>query len=678
MSHWGRARVYRAIIAPVALLLATLSFSTSIAGNLDDAFILLVYVRHFARSGSIYWNIEEGPVDGCTSILDMVFKAGLYKVLSGDLFALDWLVTFASLLIATLCVYWFTYALVRRFGELTSAGATVLSACAAFAMATNRASAEGAKMLLETPLFLLTVLVSVASLLLPRTFSLRARVWLGASWILVALARPEGLALVVMAAGYFVWTQRGRLAFSALALPIAIAATVLGSYWLWHIIRFGYWAPNTYYAKTSDSRWSEIHDGVNYVHSFVLVSPTWAIPALASVVLSPLLLLFSWRAPAKRAFLFLSGAALASLAAVIVSGGDLYWGLGRFLAPCTTLGLIALIVAGIGLRGRARLLAPTVMAMLTVGSLWCAHRSGEMRIWPRDTASGLGGRELYGVGHLRDLGVHTLAQTDYQRAKYYDDDLQVIDATGLNDKVAAHLPAPGQVLRGKGGIGYELSRQPDAISHGTQSQVSITPMANYTGWEITRDAVLVERYLNTLTPQWLHELEPLSRGYRATSYPTYSSRPEEDAPREGGISFMNVWLRDDIAVRIADPRVIVSPLTPNLVIALDSAALDGFSRVERDGDIPFRWTMGAARLDVPGTIGPNCQAVVTTWYGSLPFQVSWDHQPLSRVNDGPRWSLPSSALSTHVLEIASGTFAAGDRNVGVLVTGVGVICGLSR
>jgi hypothetical protein len=67
----------------VTLGLSVLTFARARPGGYDDPYILLVYVRHLAQSGSIYWNAEEGPVDGCTSMLDLVVKTGIYKLLEG-------------------------------------------------------------------------------------------------------------------------------------------------------------------------------------------------------------------------------------------------------------------------------------------------------------------------------------------------------------------------------------------------------------------------------------------------------------------------------------------------------------------------------------------------------------------------------------------------------------------
>ena len=401
------------------------------------------------------------------------------------------------------------------------------------------------------------------------------------------------------------------------------------------------------------------------------MSPSWAIPALMSVILAPVLALFSWHPPARRAFLLLVSAALASLAAVVFSGGDVYWGLGRFLAPCTTLATLALLVAGFGLRGNARWVAPVTMALLVSGSLWCAWHE-PTSIWPRDTASGLDGRENEAFERLRGLGVHTFAQTDYQRAKFYDDDLLVIDATGLNDKIAAHLPAPGQVLRGKGGLAYALSRSPDALSYGTRSHLSNQPMALFTSFELTHDAALVDQYLFAEAPGSLAELSMLTHDYRPVSYPVWVlGLSEERTLAFPNGSFMNVWLRNDLASKVEG--VTVAAAQPSRLIALDSPALEGFSRVERSGDQLIRWTTGLARVAIDGVIGANCEVIVTTWYGSLPFGVTWDGQPLSRAA-GPRWSVAPSAARSHVLGIESETFDAGDRRVGVLVSGVALEC----
>src|SRR5262249_30109253 len=51
-------------------------------------------------------------------------------------------------------------------------------------------------------------------------------------------------------------------------------------------------------------------------------------------------------------------------------------------------------------------------------------------------------------------------QYDFQRAKYFPDEVLVVDGSGLSNQEIAHRPAPGQVLCGKGNASLDLALRP--------------------------------------------------------------------------------------------------------------------------------------------------------------------------------------------------------------------------
>ncbi|MGH7330557.1 MAG: hypothetical protein ACREJX_19585, partial [Polyangiaceae bacterium] len=350
-------------------------------------------------------------------------------------------------------------------------------------------------MLLEPPLFLLTLFIALGLQLLPSAFSRRKLVALGVSWVCVALARPEGLALVVLFAAFFWWREREQIEARDLALPISIAGVCLGAYFIWHTIYFGHWAPNTYYAKKSDSRWFEIRDGYGYV-AFYVKTEGWARIAIGSVLLSPLLLFVrAWESvDARRVYAFLSLTAIVNLATIVYAGGDCYWGYARFLSTCITLTVLALVVAGAALGGPARFVGLTVLGCLLTGSVLAMFAAKK---WERNAHSlSLDAIGPYSMACQRDgaraiasLGLSQVAQTDFQVLKYFHDELEVIDASALNDKVAAHLPAPGPVLGGKGGIPYAIDRHAEVLVLGPWIFTPI-PMAHFPDDEIVRDSTM--------------------------------------------------------------------------------------------------------------------------------------------------------------------------------------------
>src|SRR5262249_49876823 len=148
------------------------------------------------------------------------------------------------------------------------------------ALVANRSAMDGASFLLETPLYLATVMAGCATWLLVKEWTRPLLVVLGVEWTLVALARPEGLALAACFLPVFSIRTRKRI-------PLGTAAVLLGSYYAWHTLHFGYWAPNTFYAKTSSVRLNEIADGI--LHARIFARSRWGALSLFTILTSPAL-----------------------------------------------------------------------------------------------------------------------------------------------------------------------------------------------------------------------------------------------------------------------------------------------------------------------------------------------------------------------------------------------------
>ena len=138
------------------------------------------------------------------------------------------------------------------------------------------------------------------------------------------------------------------------------------AYHAWHLARFGALAPNTFYAKSSDSRWNEAKDGLAYVASFARTFR--GAVAVALFALAPLFALArrAWSSePLRRASLLASLACALSVGEVILGGGDGYEGT-RFLAVPLALSLASLAIAAQGASGRFALAPVAALAFFAI------------------------------------------------------------------------------------------------------------------------------------------------------------------------------------------------------------------------------------------------------------------------------------------------------------------------
>jgi hypothetical protein len=449
------------VAASVARLAAT------IPGNIDDAFILMVYVRHLVSNGALFWNATDGPVDGFTSFLDLLLKSAV-ALLTGaaPLPATFW--TTVALHAAVPCVamalvFWFTR---ERKWHVRLAWAVA----AGLLLGTSPPLAEGSSFLLETPLYAVLGL-SLVGLHLACDRYTRSRVALLVGLcVLVSLARPEGVAIALGVLAVFAWEQRAELSLRTRAGALLAFAAIMAAYYAWHFWRFSALAPNTYYAKASASRWNEIADGWAYVKRY-FASFEGAI-ALLPVIAAPLAL---WRgdwidARSRRRYAVACVAALGTALEVVVAGGDCYAG-GRFLALPALLGLVTLFYGATRSAGGLRIgfaVSLSALGGLQVVQLlakapdqWLADEEDTMP-WPlREDLFACERRVAEALLHAVPQG-GAIAETDFQRLKYFADDLRVIDLHGLSDREIAHQRVTRPVQWGKYDPATAVRLRPEA------------------------------------------------------------------------------------------------------------------------------------------------------------------------------------------------------------------------
>jgi hypothetical protein len=546
--------------------ISLLELALSKPRSLDDAFIVFVYAKHLLATGSFYWNAQEGSVDGFTSLLDVIAKAFATLLYGGRGITAGFWATVVCHAGAALAGSVVVFHLAR--GRLLHRA--ILAATAGLAIASNPSLGFASSFLLEGPLVALGV-VTACGLVMRDRWSRGTLVGLGTALVALSLTRPELVPISAGFAAFFAHQQR-ELRLHQRLLPLYILASVLLVYFTWHWRVFGYLAPNTYFAKASDSRWSEIHDGWNYVSEFA--RNRFRLGLLFMICLAPALSLGRWEGAAWRwRYLLVSSTAIVALGMIIVSGGDCYVGSRFFVLPII-LFLVAISVAAARQQGWYRAVPSAILGIVAIASVQGVVRKipeaiAAIRMWPVSEADF--SCEIEATTTLAHALPHTAwVQYDFQRAKYFQDEVVIVDGTGLSNQSIAHLPAPGQVLWGKGDAWRDFRLRPEVWFIGFHFMSSV-PATTYDPEDMASNPDVQHRLFGYGLPRELGE--QIKDSYRLASVRACDQ-------------YMNVLLRNDVAARLGDnDHVMVSNASTAPGRSTDAAAAARHPPVDSNDDV---------------------------------------------------------------------------------------------
>lgn len=291
----------------------------------DDAFISMRYAEHLVDGHGLVFNRDpnEAPVEGYTNFAwTMWLAVGMAVGFGGEMIA-SWASFWGAVAHAG------TVLLLAVLAWRASGGRAVvpIAACG-YAVLHHAASLAPAG--LETAMFalLVTALLSFAI----RLRCARAARLAGFVGVLLAMTRPDG-GLFVAITGCFVlfdaWQRRAPRLLLAYVLPFLVCFV---PYLLWRRLYYGYWVPNTFYAKSASDPYPS--QGLVYVWEFVKCY--WVLLA------TPLLpLVYALKRPdlavsvspwlGRRPHLAIVAFVGLYVAFVIWVGGDFMFG--RFLVP---------------------------------------------------------------------------------------------------------------------------------------------------------------------------------------------------------------------------------------------------------------------------------------------------------------------------------------------------------
>lgn len=525
-------------ILALAVLAVGVTREAAVAGSLDDVFVVLHEARGWgAHLGVLPQSLgAEGLgrplVEGATSPADVLVKMiSLVVAPSADpLVVAGWV-----------CLAWLSLgAFVISRGAVALGAGWSRAAIVTMGWASSLGLVEAASYRLEGALFAATwTALLIASALERRRTALVLALLLGA-------VRPEGLVLGPAAA---LWCHRSSLGRLVVARCIATAVPTLA----FRLLAFGTWAPQSYFAKSSDSRLLEIQDGLSYLDA-ALRTPA----GLATLLLGSGALWALWvgrpsdgqERSQRRVRSGLIG--LSALAAVILvlSGGDGYAGSrlavplagpiwisaslpapGAVVAQRTCLAF-ALGLQLIGLHGAA-----DGGRWKGAGAFEVARTTVErMRSGPSGLEAFEGDQEILRVV-AEALDGETLAHRHAQRFRWFSPDLAILDLTGLTSAAVSRLPAPHRVTFGRDAIAFALDEQVGAF-HLDVLRARSAPIAAESPLVLADG----ERALKFVGPPAL-EVELAAR--LAEGYVGASRR------HPGAAGWFNILVRRDLAARFA-------------------------------------------------------------------------------------------------------------------------------
>jgi hypothetical protein len=421
---------------------------------LDDSFISFRYAENLASGHGLVFNPGE-RVEGYTTFLWVVLLA-LGKWLGANTVLLSRILGTAFSLG---CILLLLNA--RRFHasirpESGLLAALFLGSCGVFT--------AWAPSGMEVDLFALAILWLVLFFLLLLESQAGIKKWLlwGGCAALTAMVRPEGMLVAGLLFLQLLveWLIRKKRGF----LPAALAFTALyAPYFLWRLFYYGYFFPNTFYAKVGVGA-GQLARGWVYAQNFVSAVLPLAILFLLYFLLLP------WLRELRRIFL-LPLIFLVYTMYIIAVGGDVMPAF-RFFAPVLPL---LCLVAACALSSLAGSFRPGRLLLLLVAGVLVFFNLRELRgnrfIYQKiklDKTAEIG-REVGLWLKRQDIATAVLATNTAGSIPYYSG-LRTIDMLGLNDVHIAHrrIPSLGQGIPGheKGDGAYVLARKPDWIHLG--------------------------------------------------------------------------------------------------------------------------------------------------------------------------------------------------------------------
>ena len=288
---------------------------------LDDAYIFFRYAENIVNCFGFVWNIGEAPVEGYSSFLYLsVLIIAKFLAFDLELFAILFgTVTSAVTVYFAYLIYDHLYPSSQSKTSANIITIIILSLSPAF----TYWSAAG----METSFYSMFLLLTIYYFLkLPN--SVIAIFLRGLLFGLLCVIRFEAVLFFVTALYYLVKEEKSffKIKVSRNAILFVIGFSVIfGAYFIWRWSYFGYFFPNTFYAKTGGGIQQIVGGFLYIIEALKLFYGFGWIPII-------LVILFFRKSMFTNKTIFLFSIGLVSLLTTVLIGGD-HFHLGRFVLP---------------------------------------------------------------------------------------------------------------------------------------------------------------------------------------------------------------------------------------------------------------------------------------------------------------------------------------------------------
>jgi arabinofuranosyltransferase len=451
-----------------AILLLYLAHAAYLSGIAEDAYITFRFARNLVHGYGLTWNAGETPVEGYTSVL-WVLVSALAMRLGLDAPRAAQIIGLAAGAATILLAYWAGRRLAGWPVEVALVPPLMLAVAGPFAAWATSG--------METVPFALLVLAGLFGFAAYwRSFRRRTLLATSFTLLLATLTRPEGVLVfgVVIVLGSLSAIGDSRSHTRNALLAAAVYVVPLAVYLAWRLGYYGYWLPNSFYAKTGGGVYQVLRGGVltaGFGVQFVAPLVPWGLLAMWENG-APRLAVPGIRRAAEmvRAHALVTACTALSLAYgvyVVAIGGD-YMAMHRFfvpvLAPLYCAGAAWLAVLGRSLARPGRRPAFAVIVAATAAATAFHSMPFDERFFARPAQQHGNYRgiqvERWSVARLTLIGRffdsyrkspgESLA-TDAIGAIGYFTDMPVYDYLGLVDTHIAHLPIARNQERGMPG-----------------------------------------------------------------------------------------------------------------------------------------------------------------------------------------------------------------------------------
>lgn len=452
----SRFPTWLGVMVGIILLGAHLSYYAYVV--VDDSYISFRYARNFARGDGLLFNPGQEPVEGYSNFLWVVMLAGASRLgLEISLVSKVLGLVFAILSLIGMVLF------MHQSGSnkfILWTAALWLAASGVYAMW----SMSG----METSL--LASLLFLSLILLGREETSGRGFASGFILALIALARAEGFIFFFAALAVRILNHIRRHSARTILEEIKWLSAFLlpfSTHLLWRISYYGYWFPNTVYAKAGGGYIYHMLRGLYYLYQFLAMGG-----ALLVLLIGVAALIHAKQPEIRHA---LTGAGF-YITLITLAGGD-WMPQFRFFAPILPV-LCALAAIGLSLVTtlwrQTGLQSPGIfgglVAALILGLfLGESIQSQEIERTTRNfAASTLAGHTNAAWLRKNSMPGESIALVDAGILSF-ETELQIIDMIGLNDAHIAHLEpkfprglAPGNGF-GKWDVDYVLKQQPTFI-----------------------------------------------------------------------------------------------------------------------------------------------------------------------------------------------------------------------